>query len=61
VPLLDEQLERFLAYLEVEVNASPLTLQSYRHDVVQFLELASLGMARSGKQRITCFAATWPG
>lgn len=40
---MDEQLERFLAYLEVEVNASPLTLQSYRHDVVQFLELASLG------------------
>lgn len=41
--MLDEQLERFIAYLEVEVNASPLTLQSYRHDIIQFLSLTGTG------------------
>lgn len=41
--MVDEQLERFLAYLEVEVNVSPLTLQSYRHDIIQFLSLVTSG------------------
>lgn len=35
-----EWLERFLAHLELEKNASPLTLQAYRNDVLQFLELS---------------------
>ncbi len=32
-------LERFLAYLYAERNASPLTMQAYRNDILQFLEL----------------------
>jgi site-specific recombinase XerD len=36
---LDERLERFLTYLDAEKNASPLTLQSYRNDIMQFLAL----------------------
>lgn len=40
---MDNQLERFLNYLEVEVNASPLTLQGYRHDIVQFLLVTGKG------------------
>jgi len=32
-------LERFMVYLYVEKNASPLTLQAYRNDIMQFLEL----------------------
>lgn len=39
----DEQLERFLAYLAAEKNASPLTLQGYRNDIIQFLTLANRG------------------
>lgn len=34
-----EALERFLTYLETERNASPLTLQSYRNDLMQFKSL----------------------
>ena len=34
-----EYLERFIGYLYVEKNASPLTLQAYRNDIMQFLEL----------------------
>jgi tyrosine recombinase XerC len=34
-----EWLERFIAYMHVEKNASPLTLQAYRNDILQFLEL----------------------
>jgi integrase/recombinase XerC len=33
-------LERFLAHLYLERNASPLTLQAYRNDIMQFLDLA---------------------
>ncbi len=33
-------LERFLAHLDLERNASPLTLQAYRNDIMQFLDLA---------------------
>ncbi len=36
---MHEWLERFLAYLEVEKNASALTLQGYRSDIAQFLLL----------------------
>ena len=36
-----EYLERFMGYLHVEKNASPLTLQAYRNDIMQFLELES--------------------
>ncbi len=32
-------LERFINYLDLEKNSSPLTMQAYRHDVLQFLEL----------------------
>ncbi len=32
-------LERFLAYLDIEKNASPYTLQAYRNDIMQFLAL----------------------
>ncbi len=32
-------LERFMAYLYIAKNASPLTLQAYRSDILQFLEL----------------------
>ncbi len=32
-------LERFLVHLMVEKNASPLTMQAYRNDILQFLEL----------------------
>ena len=35
-----EWLERFLNHLYLERNASPLTLQAYRNDLLQFLELA---------------------
>jgi integrase/recombinase XerC len=37
--VLFEWLERFIVYLMVEKNASPLTLQAYRNDIMQFLEL----------------------
>ncbi len=40
---MDEQLERFIIYLDVEKNASPLTLQSYRQDITQFLSLVFAG------------------
>ncbi len=40
---MDEQLERFLAYLDAEKNVSPLTLQSYRQDIIQFLSLVAVG------------------
>ncbi len=33
-------LERFIFYLDIEKNASPLTLQAYRNDIIQFLEVA---------------------
>lgn len=36
---MDSCLEQFLGFLEAEKNASPLTLQSYRNDVCQFLTL----------------------
>jgi len=32
-------LERFMVHLMVEKNASPLTMQAYRNDIMQFLEL----------------------
>ncbi len=32
-------LERFMAYLYVGKNASPLTMQAYRNDILQFLDL----------------------
>ncbi len=32
-------LERFMAYLSYEKNASPLTMQAYRNDILQFLGL----------------------
>ncbi len=35
-----EWLERFLNHLYLERNASPLTLQAYRNDLLQFLDLA---------------------
>lgn len=34
-------LESFLGYQDVEKNASPLTLQAYRNDIMQFLALES--------------------
>lgn len=34
-----EWLERFMGYLLIEKNASPLTLQAYRNDIMQFLAL----------------------
>lgn len=37
--LEDEYLERYMGYLYVEKNASSLTLQAYRNDIVQFLAL----------------------
>ena len=40
---MDEQLERFMVYLDVEKSASPLTLQSYRQDITQFLSLVFAG------------------
>ncbi|HOL16831.1 MAG TPA: tyrosine recombinase XerC [Bacillota bacterium] len=36
---MHKRLERFLTYLDVQKNASPLTLQSYRNDIMQFLAL----------------------
>ncbi len=36
---LHEWIERFLFYMEAGKNASPLTLQAYRNDLLQFLEL----------------------
>lgn len=43
---MDNWLERFLAYLDVEKNASPLTLQGYRNDITQFLALVNRGESR---------------
>jgi tyrosine recombinase XerC len=43
---VDDWLERFLAYLDVERNASPLTLQGYRNDICQFLDLVNRGESR---------------
>ena len=40
---MDSCLEQFLGFLEAEKNASPLTLQSYRNDVCQFLTLLEGG------------------
>ena len=37
--LVLEWLERFLTYLMYEKNASPLTLQAYRNDILQFIGL----------------------
>ncbi len=37
---MDKQLERFFGYMEIELNASPHTLQGYRHDIIQFLTVA---------------------
>ncbi|MCJ7805951.1 MAG: tyrosine recombinase, partial [Clostridia bacterium] len=37
--LVLEWLERFLTYLLYEKNASPLTLQAYRNDILQFIGL----------------------
>lgn len=39
VVVVFEWLERFISYMHVEKNASPLTLQAYRNDILQFLEL----------------------
>jgi len=38
-------LDRFLSYLYVSKNASPLTLQAYRNDLVQFLGLEAVNQA----------------
>ncbi|MDY6826996.1 MAG: tyrosine recombinase XerC [Bacillota bacterium] len=35
----NDWLERFITYLDVERNASPLTLQAYRNDIIQFFLL----------------------
>lgn len=35
-------LERFIASLQLEKNASPLTLQAYRNDIMQFLALEEI-------------------
>lgn len=40
---MDNQLGSYLEYLEIETNASPLTLQGYRHDIVQFMLAAGGG------------------
>lgn len=40
---MEKQLERYFGYLEIELNASPLTLQGYRHDIVQFLTVSGKG------------------
>lgn len=40
---MDKQLDRYLGYLEVELNASPLTLQGYRHDITQFMLVTGKG------------------
>jgi len=37
VMIVYEWLERFMTYLQFEKNASPLTLQAYRNDIMQFL------------------------
>jgi integrase/recombinase XerC len=37
--LVFEWLERFMVYLMLEKNASPLTMQAYRNDILQFLDL----------------------
>lgn len=37
--LVFEWLDRFMVYLMLEKNASPLTVQAYRNDILQFLEL----------------------
>ncbi len=38
-------LDRFLKYLDVNRNASPLTLQAYRNDLIQFLGLEAVNQA----------------
>lgn len=38
-------LDRFLIHLNVSKNASPLTLQAYRNDLIQFLELEKINQA----------------
>jgi len=40
-----EWLERFMAYLLLEKNASPLTMQAYRNDIMQFLGLEGIDPA----------------
>ncbi len=40
---MKKQLERYFGYLEIELNASPLTLQGYRHDIIQFLTITGKG------------------
>jgi len=40
-----EWLERFMPYLLFEKNSSPLTLQAYRNDIMQFLSLEEIDPA----------------
>lgn len=40
---MDKELTRYLEYIELELNASPLTVQGYRHDINQFLLVAGEG------------------
>lgn len=40
---MEIQLERYLDHLDAELNASPHTLQGYRHDITQFLLIAGKG------------------
>lgn len=44
----NDWLERFLNYLFVERNASPLTLQAYRADILQFISLEDNHLAENG-------------
>lgn len=47
---INDWLERFMAYLNVNKNASPLTLQAYRNDIMHFLGLE--GIRSEGLQAI---------
>ncbi|NPV25912.1 MAG: tyrosine recombinase XerC [Firmicutes bacterium] len=49
---LDEWLDRFLVYLQVEKNASSMTLVSYQTDLLQFLDFLS-NTGKGGSERIT--------
>ena len=40
---MDKQLGEYIEYLDQEMNASPLTIQGYRHDIAQFLLAAGRG------------------
>lgn len=58
---MEKQLDCYLDYLEIELNASPFTLQGYRHDIIQFLSVAVKGEGpiRAADHHMLRFYLAW--